>query len=78
MVDRPNPSEEEAIYESSSKNSFKSIYRQNEAETNAVLATSLSSDYKTAEDFLPQQPDYDALSSGRAGEHGLSIVMVLV
>ncbi|KAL6909005.1 hypothetical protein GGI43DRAFT_379832 [Trichoderma evansii] len=66
MVDRPNQSEEETMYETGSKDSSKSIYRQNEAEMNVVMATSLSSDYKTAEPFSSQQPEYDALSDGRA------------
>lgn len=72
MVDRPSLSKEEATYESSSKNSFKSIYKQNEAEMDAVLSTSLSSNYKTAEPFLSQPPEYEALSGGRAGEYETS------
>lgn len=73
MVDRPSPSKEEATYESSSKNSFKSIRRQNEAEMDVILSTSLSSNYKTAEPFLSQPPEYEASSDGRAGEYGSSI-----
>lgn len=75
MVDRPSLSKEEATYESSSKNSFKSIYRPNEAEMDVVLSTSLSSNYKTAEPFLSQPPEYEALSEGRAGEYGTSIAI---
>lgn len=73
MADRPNPSKEEAMYESSSKNSFKSINRQNEVEMDAAPATSLSSDYKTAEPCLSQQPEYEIFSTGRAGEYRPSI-----
>lgn len=61
------------MYDSSSKNSFRSAYRQNEAEMDVVLATSLSSDYKTAEPFLSQEPENEGLSNSRAGEYGLNI-----
>lgn len=73
MDDRPNLSKDKAMYESGSKNSFKSFYRQNEAEMDAIQATSLSSDYKTAEPCLSQQPEHEVLSSGKAGEYESSI-----
>lgn len=75
MSDRPNLSKDDAMYESGLNNSFKSIYRQNEVEMDVIPATSLSSDYQTAdaEPCLSQQPEYEVLSSGKAGEYWFSI-----
>lgn len=72
MDDRSNLSKDEEMYESSAKNSFKSTYRQNDAEIEVIPATSFSPDYKTAELCLSQQPG-EVLSSGKAGEYGSSI-----
>ncbi|KAK1249868.1 hypothetical protein MKX08_009871 [Trichoderma sp. CBMAI-0020] len=66
MDDRPNLGKDEAMYDSSAKNSCKSTYRQNEAEMDVDPATSLSSDFKTADPYLSQQPEYEVWSSGRA------------
>lgn len=71
MDDRLNLSNDEAMYEGSSNNSFKSIFRQNETEMGVIPATSLSSDYKTAEPCLSQQPEHEVLSSGKAGEYSV-------
>lgn len=73
MADQPDPSKDETNYESSSKTSFKSIYRQNEAEMDVVPAASLSSDYKSAEPYMSQQPGYEVQSYERAGEYRPSI-----
>ncbi|KAL7974488.1 hypothetical protein HDV63DRAFT_363275 [Trichoderma sp. SZMC 28014] len=66
MDNQPNLSKDEEVYESSAKNSFKSTYGQNDAEISVIPATSFSSDYKTAEPCLSQQPEYEVLSSGKA------------
>ncbi|KAM0264781.1 hypothetical protein ACHAQJ_000606 [Trichoderma viride] len=65
-ADRVSPSKEEATYKSSSKGSIKSTNRKNDVEMNATLATSLSSDYITAEPYLSQQLEHNDLSEDRA------------
>lgn len=69
MVDHTNSGDEEVTYKSSSKDSFESVNRKHETEIHTVLATSLSSEYTTAEPFLMQQPGREILSEDRASEY---------
>ncbi|KAL7798285.1 hypothetical protein V8C37DRAFT_418672 [Trichoderma ceciliae] len=67
MVDQAkNLSNEEDTYKGTSQDSFESINKKNEAEMDAMLATSLSSDYTTAEPSLMQQAERDMLTEDRA------------